>query len=95
MLLFSARRGRPRHERSQHLRIQIERYGLFWMGADDRVSEKIQTHAGHIYRVTLILWLSWFARTSPLARAYAMPADLGDRRLEPCLALPKLKILLM
>ena len=49
------------------------------MGADDRVSEKIQTRAGHIYRVTLVLWLSWFARTSPLARAYAMPADLGDR----------------
>ena len=75
MLLFSARRGRPRHERSQHLRIQIVRYGLFWMGADDRVSEKIQTRAGHIYRVTLILWLSWFARTSRLTRAYAMPAD--------------------
>ena len=73
MLLFSARRGRPRHERSQRLRKQVVRYGLFWMGADDCVSEKIQTRAGHIYRVTLILWLSWFARASCLARAYAMP----------------------
>ena len=67
ILLLSARRGRPRRERSQHLRKQIVRYGLFWMGADDCVSEKIQTRAGHIYRVTLILWLSWFARTSRLA----------------------------
>ena len=45
MLLFSARRGRPRHERSQRLRIQTIQYGLFWMGADDRVSEKLQTRA--------------------------------------------------
>ena len=67
ILLLSARRGRPRRERSQHLRKQIVRYGLFWMGADDCVSGKIQTRAGHIYRVTLILWLSWFARTSRLA----------------------------
>ena len=49
ILLLSARRGRPRRERSQHLRKQIVRYGLFWMGADDCVSEKIQTRAGHIY----------------------------------------------
>ena len=75
ILLLSARRGRPRRERSQHLRKQIVRNGLFWMGADDCASEKIQTRAGHIYRVTLILWLSWFARTSRLTRAYAMPAD--------------------
>ena len=56
ILLLSARRGRPRRERSQHLRKQIVRIGLFWMGADDCASEKIQTRAGHIYRVTLVLW---------------------------------------
>ena len=33
------------------------------------MSEKIQTRAGHIYRVALILWLSWVARISRLARA--------------------------
>ena len=53
MLLFSARRGRPQHERSQRLRKQIVRYSLFWMGADDRVSEKNQTRAGHMYHEAL------------------------------------------
>ena len=45
------------------------------MGTDDRVSEKIQTWAGHICRVALILWLSWFARTFHLTQAYAVPVD--------------------
>ena len=67
MLLFSAWCGCPQHEHPQRLRKQVVQYGLFWMGADDRMSEKNQTWAGHIYCVTLVLWFSWFAWTSSLS----------------------------
>ena len=58
------------------------------MGADDCMSGKNQTQAGHFYHMTLILWLSWFARISCLAGAYARAAQTtvmdGGGRGEIC-----------
>ena len=50
------------------------------MGADGRVSEKNQTRAVHIYRVTLILWLPWFARTSTGTQSTNRRANEGSAR---------------
>lgn len=51
------------------------RSGGFWSGEDDRDTRKLRTWAHRICLATLILWTSWFVRTSRTGRAYAMFAQ--------------------